>query len=186
MSGRILTGALIFFAACAVTACNCTSDGLELRQQNKEGTPLVNFSWLSTGDVSGTMTGSLGDGRTFSGPYFKIAADTRADQLASLWDGWTSTGSWKHWRPGPDFTRHYSGMILASLETAGGERMRCQFDLAHASFGMNGGGEGICQLTDGLTIQAALAPARPIKRQRSAAADSRLLVQFAGRVIEVD
>ena len=60
---------------------------------------------------------------------------------------------------GADFPNHDDGKVLASLNTADGERMRCQFRLARAASGMTGGGEGKCQLADGTTLQADFPPA---------------------------
>jgi len=44
------------------------------------------------------------------------------------------------------------GRVVARSGAAGGEQMRCNFDLANPSRGMAGGGNGQCQMPDGKNI----------------------------------
>jgi len=147
---------LIAIAALAVSACAATSDGLEIHVEDEAA--VVTFDWQSEGDASGVLTAALTDGREFSGPYFRIAAETRVELLGPLWEGWTTSRDWRYWQPGQDFLKHYDGKVLASLTTAAGERMRCKFRFATPASGMVGGGEGKCQLADGTKLQATFPP----------------------------
>jgi hypothetical protein len=141
-------------AVLAVSACTCTSDGLELKLDGEQPQALVTFDWRSSDDISGTMTASFSDGRQFSGPYFLITPETQVDQLKLLWQGWTGSHEWRHWQPGSSFVKDYGGEVLANLGTTSGERMRCQFRMSRDSSGMNGGGKGTCQIIDGITFHA--------------------------------
>ena len=147
---------LAAIAALAISACTSTSDGLELALDDAAD---VTFNWRSSDASSGVLTAALTGDRQFSGPYFRITKDTRSDELAPLWDGWTASRDWQHWQPGPEFLERYGGKVLASLSTPGGERMRCRFHFADPASGMAGGGEGKCQLADGATLHAAFPPA---------------------------
>lgn len=148
--------ALFAIAALAISACATTSDGLEIGVDTEVAA--VTFHWRSSDASSGVLTAALTGDRQFSGPYFRIAKDTRLDGLAPLWDGWTASRDWQHWQPGPEFLERYGGKVLASLRTPDGERMRCRFRFADPVSGMVGGGEGKCQLADGTTLHAAFPP----------------------------
>lgn len=116
--------------------------------------------WKSTDDRTGTLTATLSNGDTFSGPFYQVTHDTRIETIEPLWYGWRSTWhGWPYWGPYPDtaFVTHYSGRVVANLRDPDGEHMRCHFDLMHPRHGMAGGGEGECQLPSGQTIDATLA-----------------------------
>jgi hypothetical protein len=154
-------GAFVIIAALAVSACAITSEGLELKPEDYARQAAVAADWLSSDDLSGTMTVFVSDGRLFTGPYVWITAETPAALLEPLWQGWSADHGWRHWQPGPDFVNHYRGEILASLRAANGERMRCRFRSLNRSSGMSGGGEGTCQFADGNTFDASFAAVRP-------------------------
>lgn len=169
MSVRNFSGVLATIAALAANACSCTSDGLELKSEHGSERTGATFHWENSDDVSGTITTTLTDGRVFSGSYYAITSETDAGRLAFLWDGWSTHSGWRDWHPGPRFVEKYNGKVLANLTTDNGDRMRCQFTLAHPASGMNSGGEGICQLDDGTKVNAAFPPARPVKHQSAVA-----------------
>jgi hypothetical protein len=135
-------------------AAGCTTMGTGFGSTATGANP-VNFSWKSSDSVSGTMSATLADGKTFSGQFFEITKDTTVDNLRPLWTGWRGGfGGFDYWDAGPTFVTHYSGRVVANLGTPSGEHMRCKFQLAHPSEGMGGGGRGQCQLPDGKTIDA--------------------------------
>ena len=143
------------FALFAAAGCTTTGAGRGTLHDGVEAG--VTFQWHSTDSISGTMTATFADGRSFSGSYFQITSDTRIDRLGPLWDGWHRPWrAWPYWypEPGPEFVKHYSGRVLANLSAANGEHMRCRFRLVHPSSGMAGGGAGTCQLSDGKTVEA--------------------------------
>lgn len=122
----------------------------------------VMFYWTSKdGTLSGTMRATLA-GDIFQGRFFQITQQTRAETLTPLWahwrDGWNDWPYWGHSAlqpyPGTQFITHYSGKVVATLESAEGERMRCRFHLVEPTRGMSGGGEGECQLSGDKVIQA--------------------------------
>ncbi len=115
--------------------------------------------------MSGTMTATL-SGQSWVGRFFQVTQQTRVDALMPLW---------QHWRPGwhdwpdsgvawplafPDvhFVTHYSGKVLATLQAASGQHMRCRFRLVTPARGMAAGGEGQCQLDDGRQVRANFEP----------------------------
>lgn len=151
--------------ACAMTlplaGCMITSDGLEIPEPAINRMQVV-FEWRGKDDVSGTMMARLADGRQFHGAYFQIKQELPIESLDSLWDGWAAVHrGWHRWNPQPasDFLKHYDGKVLANLGTSGDGHMRCRFLLVRPWAGMRGGGEGVCQLTDGMVINATFAAA---------------------------
>ena len=153
-----LSLALALLATLFVSGCRTTGAGYGTLQNSADGADIrVSFDWRSTDSVSGTMTATFSDGRSFTGQYFQITSDTRIDHLGPLWHEWSP--AWRGWRywyrdPGPQLVKHYSGRVLANLGSTDGERMRCRFRLIRPASGMSGGGEGTCQLPDGNTIYA--------------------------------
>ena len=71
MNVRKIKAACVSISALAMTACACTSDGLELKLEEGKVPAVATLSWQSSDDVSGTMTTTLADGRLFEGTYFK-------------------------------------------------------------------------------------------------------------------
>lgn len=150
---RRLAGLALILVALA--GCKTTGTGYGDVRNGRDSR--VAFTWNSDDGVSGEMTATMSDGRSFSGKYFQITSETRVDRLNPLWHGWGPRWpEWPYWYtdPGPEFIKHYSGRVLANLTSADGERMRCRFRLIHPASGMAGGGEGVCQLPRGTHIDA--------------------------------
>jgi hypothetical protein len=78
-----------------------------------------------------------------------------------LWTGWDY--GWSDWDFGPfpqdAFTTVYSDRVMANLQAADGQRMRCHFHLNHPIDGMGGGGQGRCQLKNGRSVDAVFSAA---------------------------
>jgi hypothetical protein len=149
---RVALAALV-----AAGVVGCTTMGAGYGTIKGMPTSAVNFDWKSKGEVTGSMTATFADGRSFSGDYFQITRETQIDRLGPLWAGYSPRWhGWNGWYadPGPDFVTHYSGRVLANLTGDDGEHMRCRFQLVRPRSGMKGGGEGSCQLYDGQTIDA--------------------------------
>jgi hypothetical protein len=141
-------GALTMLALVACQTTAGTGSG-NVRGSQKP----VAFTWESSGDNTGNITATVGNGRVYRGTYFQITHETRGERLDPLWDGWshsTRTGNWRYWGPDPNpaFYKTYSGRVLANLHDENGDHMRCRFTLASPARGMAGGGEGHCQLAD--------------------------------------
>jgi hypothetical protein len=141
--------------ALALTACETMGTGTGVGS-TPTGQVQAVLSWEMSGSREGTMTAMLSTGETFTGMYFQITSETRADNLDPLWVGWGRPwGGWPHWGyvdPGPEFITYYSGRVLANLQGPNGAYMRCSFQLIRPSSGMAGGGQGQCQLPSGATI----------------------------------
>jgi hypothetical protein len=143
--------------AALVAGCSTMGTGVG---STPSGADPVSFSWKSSDSVSGTMSATLSDDKTYSGQFFQITKDTTVNSVGSLWSGWSpgwgSWGGWENWGalPSSSYITHYSGRVVANLGAPSGEHIRCRFQLAHPSDGMAGGGSGQCQMPDGKTIDA--------------------------------
>jgi hypothetical protein len=134
----------------------CTTTGTGFGSAASGATPMT-FNWKSSDSVSGTMTATQSDGKSYSGQFFQVTSDTTVDNLGPLWGGWgpgLRRGGWYDWDAGPEFVTNYSGRVVANLATTDGTHMRCRFQLIHPSSGMAGGGRGECQMPDGNKIDA--------------------------------
>ncbi|MGB8327289.1 MAG: hypothetical protein WCE48_06890, partial [Steroidobacteraceae bacterium] len=134
----VRSGAILLLAIAAAAGCKTTGAGYGTVRNGDQ--TRVTFEWHSSDDVSGKMSATFPDGRSFTGEYFQITSDMRVDRLAPLWGGWSP--GWRGWRqwtaePGPDFVKYYSGRVLANLSAVDGEHMRCRFRLVHPASGMS-------------------------------------------------
>lgn len=151
-------------AVLMATLAACTTIGTgtgQLASADAPETPVA-FNWTSTdGGISGTMTASLPEA-TFAGHFFQITQQTRGELLTPLWTHWRRGWyDWPYWNgpmspayPTTQFITHYSGKVVATLESSGNQRMRCRFHLVDPAGGMSEGGEGQCQLSDGRVVRA--------------------------------
>lgn len=141
----------------ALVACTTTGfGGGQLAGPGAQEEP-VTFSWSSTdGGMSGAMTAALPN-VSYQGRFFQITQQTRGEVLTPLWTHWNRGWyDWPYWSgpvsppyPATQFITHYSGKVVATLESPGNQRMRCRFHLVEPARGMSGGGQGQCQLSDG-------------------------------------
>jgi hypothetical protein len=148
---------LISAVSLALGLAACTTMGTGTGA-SRTGRVQADFSWQQSGSREGTMTAALNTGETFNGRFFQITGETRVDTLGPLWTGWGRPwGGWPYWGavdPGPQFITFYSGQVLANLQGANGQYMRCSFRLIRPASGMSGGGIGRCQLPSGVEINA--------------------------------
>jgi hypothetical protein len=116
------------------------------------GTNPVNFGWSGRGNVSGSMTATFANGRTFTGPYSQITSNL-TDKLGSQGPVWHQEGLYD---VGPELQSvpHYTGRVVANLSDPDGIQMRCHFELTTPVAGMAGGARGECQLPDGRSVDA--------------------------------
>jgi hypothetical protein len=111
----------------------------------------VTLSWKTGPDISnGEISAALPDGRRFQGTFVQPQRSQWRDNYDLYWGAWT--GPWG--RAGPwysgtrgGFTTQYADHVLAHLENGDGTRMRCSFALYQADQGLEGGGQGDCQLS---------------------------------------
>ena len=136
----------------------CTTIGTGTGTLGADNQP-VNFAWTSTdGGTSGTMTATLADGSAFSGAYLQVTSTARNDDFAPMWSEWNY--GWPDWQwagagmPISSFQTVYSGHVMANLQSTDGKHMRCDFYLNNPSSGMEGGGQGQCQVQGGATVDA--------------------------------
>jgi hypothetical protein len=115
-------------------------------------TDSVKFSWISSGNVSGSMTATLANGETFTGRFFQITSSL-TDELGPQGPIWHQQGPYD---VGPElqYVAHYTGHVVADLSRSDGSQMRCRFRLVSPVDGMAGGARGECQLPDGLSVGA--------------------------------
>jgi hypothetical protein len=133
----------------ALALAACTTMGTGTGSVSPGGEP-VQFAWKSKdGGTTGTMSATLPGEQTFSGPYLQITSEARSDGFEPMWSGW------RHgWNDRPRFATLYSGRVMANLQAADGQRMRCHFSLNNPLEGMAGGGQGECQLASGRIVDA--------------------------------
>jgi hypothetical protein len=131
----------------------CTTMGAGTGSVSPGDAP-VKFSWKSTdGGTSGTMSATLADGQTFSGPYLEGTSQARTQNWDPFWAEWQR--GIDDWDPFPFATTTlYSGRVMATLQDPTGQRMRCQFELNAPAAGMPGGGQGTCKLKSGRSVDA--------------------------------
>ncbi|MES2191244.1 MAG: hypothetical protein V4454_14045 [Pseudomonadota bacterium] len=157
---------LSFVLAAGLSACTSTGVGSGRLAPTATATEQpVQFTWKSTGSsISGSMTATLPD-TTFEGRFFEITQQTRVDSLSDLWIGWRSGWyDWPYWgyggpapMPATQFITRYSGKVVATLQAPNTLSMRCRFHLIEPAYGMAGGGEGECQVSDGRSVHATFA-----------------------------
>jgi hypothetical protein len=150
-------------------ACTTTGSGTGLVAG---GSLSGRFDWKESAATDGEMTANLSDGRQYAGRYFQITEETRVNNLQPLWmgwggpgmmnwgggwGGWGAAGPWGGWGPSQQFVRSYSGRVVANLKGPTGY-MRCRFTLARPAAGMDGGGEGQCQMPDGRVFDTSFPP----------------------------
>jgi len=116
------------------------------------GTNSVEFSWTSSGNVSGSMTATLANGETFTGRFFQITSSLTGE-LGPQGPIWHQEGGYD---VGPElqYVAHYTGRVVADLSRSDGAQMRCRFKLMRPVDGMAGGAQGECQLPAGQTVDA--------------------------------
>lgn len=144
-----------------IIACTTTT-GIGMGHLSDSSTPdeVVPFTWSSTdGGITGKMEARL-RGTPFEGRFFQIRQETRAETLIPLWTHWDL--DWNDWsfrdspmpppQPVPQFITHYSGKVVATLESAQQQRMRCRLQLKKPAIGLSEGAEGECQDQNGKTI----------------------------------
>jgi hypothetical protein len=151
------TASLLLCAGIALSACTTMGTGTG---SVSPGNAPVSFAWKSAdgGGNNGTMSATLAGGKTFSGPYLQITTGARSQDFDPMWTGWESGwGDWG-WAPFPEsgFTTLYSDRVMANLQAADGQRMRCQFYLNDPIDGMAGGGQGECQLKGDRSVDVTL------------------------------
>jgi hypothetical protein len=78
----------------------------------------------------------------------------QADSFEPMGRGWRR--GWGDWGPSVDWlsATSYSGRVVANLQSADNQRLRCRFDLNRPIDGMGGGGQGQCQFGGGRTVDA--------------------------------
>ena len=140
---RSFVATVLVASAMAMTA-GCTTTGAGYSDVPEGGGEPVAVSWTSSdGGISGTMTASLSDGRSFSGPFREMTSQT----VAPFWYGSDFYG----WRDGTAsssaFRTRYSGSVVADLVDANQTHMRCRFRLVTPHRGISGGGAGECRVT---------------------------------------
>lgn len=121
----------------------------------------VPFSFEAQSKTRGTLSTTLGEGgEQFHGRYVQMEKSLHDDLVMGIYDGW-SDPQWAAWGDGPDgewtaagisfgdFSRFYTGRMLAGLTGDRGSAMRCQIHLNDPATGLGGGGTGTCQVSNG-------------------------------------
>jgi hypothetical protein len=158
------SAALPALLCAGIVLCACTTVGSGSGSVSPGGAP-VTFAWKSTdGGSCGTMSATLAGQQTFSGRYLQITKQVRTEDFDPMWAGWQRGwndwgGAWNDWNgwgglPLDAFATQYTNRVMANLQAADGQRMRCTFHLNTPIDGMTGGGQGQCQLDNGRSVDA--------------------------------
>lgn len=121
----------------------------------------VTLVWSSEGlgPDHGPIAGSLPDGTHYAGNYIEVMAGAGEGPYASIWEGWEPY--WSEWDldgdarvvDWPRFIESYRGTVVANLKSDDGtSRLRCRFIIDTPATGMAGGSNGLCQRSDGETL----------------------------------
>jgi hypothetical protein len=168
----------VALAAALAFSSGCSSTGTAIGQLEAPGggKQVVTLIWKSEAldPARGQISGTLPDGRHFSGRYFEVIKTAPADVYAGAWEGWTPY--WPEWRAPwysgqprhsefgafdwPAFVEIYTGHVVANLHSDDNKQLlRCRFSIAKPLDGPEGGGRGDCQLSSGERIDdVVLAP----------------------------
>jgi hypothetical protein len=150
-------GAMLVAGIAAAMLIACTTTGIGSGALAPGNTPVA-FSWTSKdGGNTGTMSASLGQDGTYTGPFLQVTSTMQTQGDESLWagsqGGLANSDYWDEF-PGITFTTTYSGKVVANLRGPDAQHLRCSFDLNSPPAGMEGGGQGQCQLGNGRTVGA--------------------------------
>jgi hypothetical protein len=125
----------------------------------------IEFTWKRAEDErTGDIETKFPDGQTFKGQYHQITQGSTIGALESFFDEWyddpwsappSAAGEqWPRYETLSSYITHYSGQVVAILESDRGLRMRCNFELDEPDEGMEGGGWGECQVSNGDRVTA--------------------------------
>lgn len=130
----------------------------------------VVFTWNADDEdaVKGTIRTTLPDGEAFAGRFHQITRTTTADVVSDVygaWYGepwadptWTWADAWPYYGSAEEFVTFYKDTVVATLTGERGTTMRCTFRLYDPARGMESGGHGECQLSNGQRITTQFAP----------------------------
>lgn len=109
------------------------------------------LAWSSGFDASnGELAVTIAGGARYRGPFTQIRAILESNTLGTYFVGW-SCPDWARdpWYGGlpARVAGVNSGRVVAQLESANGERLRCRLELRDPEAGMTGGALGECQTT---------------------------------------
>jgi hypothetical protein len=146
------------------TGCSTTGTAVGRLEQPGGNGNEVTFVWKSdaANPERGTISGTLPDGRHYSGRYFEVIKTATADVYGPAWVGWRPY--WPGWRMGwyagpiheldwPAFVNIYTGKVIANMKSDDdATHLRCRFRIDDPRAGLVHGGRGDCQLSNGQTI----------------------------------
>jgi hypothetical protein len=143
-------------------ACVANGNGNgEVKGPNAMPEQSVTLMWKSDGLAPdhGRISGTLADGTHYAGDYIEVTDDAEENQYAFSWEGWQPY--WSEWdwdgrveaMDWPRFVAMYKGTVIANLKSDDGERwLRCRFIIDTPATGIAGGTNGLCQSSDGETL----------------------------------
>jgi hypothetical protein len=125
----------------------------------------VVFTWKSGNEsLSGHMETTLPTGEKFKGEYHEITTTIPVGQLSDFYgawyggpwvgDRWNWGGDWPYYDSADAYITHYTGKVVARLKGDRGDEMRCRFTLVDREAGIQGGGSGECQISNGERVTA--------------------------------
>lgn len=143
------------------------ADAVDDEQAEAPADDRVLFTWESDPGLGGTIAARLPSGERLTGEYYEITRATRVAAIDGFYRAWYGGpwggpgwgwGAWPYYGTPDAYLTHYSGEVVALLDSDQGTSMRCHFSLFTASVGMRGGGEGECQLSNGEQVTAIFPP----------------------------
>ena len=153
-------------AAC--TANNNNAVGEINGPEAESAAETLALQWQSDGvdPERGQISGTAPDGTRFTGRYIEVSPNVEEHFYKVAWEGWEPY--WSAWAWDGDaetmdwarFVDTFTGTVIANLLSDDGQtRLRCRFIIDTPMTGLEGSDSGLCELSDGDTINAVvLAP----------------------------
>lgn len=149
MSLRIAMFSLV--AATVVSGCNKGTVHAD------EAAPWVELEWVIVTKLShGKFSTTLPSGEAFKGTYLFVTHDTPEAELQPYHAGW-GDGFGSPPEPLASWRGEQEGRVLGLLAGNKSTKMRCVLTPDMPDVGMEGGGEGTCELSTGGVLKARFA-----------------------------
>ena len=125
----------------------------KMRGADRKSRDAVDFQFRDTGFGHGRLFARIGDGESFEGEFVEMANARRCPDREPVAGPATGNApAMTRKRPEPVSVEDCAEEIEAELSGTQGHSMRCRCRLRDAVLGLSGGGQGVCEVSDGRVI----------------------------------